>query len=176
MRGASVFALWALWAASVVCKAKAERTTEDVCDESVDDDEVFHITMDHMSEEQRNLINHALNILGGVLPLHVAASQGYVDGLEVLIASGVPVDQRSTDGVTALHVAADHGLPKVARLLLRHGADVDAATHVGETALWRAASAGHAAVVKALIEHGATVDATEKQLGWASRQWSWTRF
>lgn len=59
----------------------------------------------------------------GWLPLHTAASKGYVDVLELLLDMGkVQVNSRDINNQTALQVAAEKGHQDVIQLLLRKGA------------------------------------------------------
>lgn len=79
-----------------------------------------------------------LRTRAGVTMLHVAAEQGEVEAVELLLSEhgGADPDCRSDGGETPLHVAAYHGQAAVARLLLRRGADVDAVTVMGCSPLY----------------------------------------
>lgn len=105
-------------------------------------------------------------------PLHLAAKNGDVDIVDMLVDAGANVNDRITGRMTALMIASIHGhLPVVRRLLarnasvhliadtrgpLQHGAfpgNTD-----GFTALAFAALHERMSIVQELAEHGATVD------------------
>eukprot|EP00959_Pyramimonas_sp_CCMP1952_P253692 5300243-Pyramimonas_sp.AAC.1 len=94
--------------------------------------------------------------------LHVAALEGNVKGVRILLEAGAEVDVRSVDTLTPLHCAADTGNMEVMRLLVEMGADVNAKAglnmgHV--TPLMVAACTGQDKAVRWLVEKGAKVDA-----------------
>lgn len=74
------------------------------------------------------------------MPLHEAASEGDVERVRLLIASGAEVDAKNKTGETALHKAADAG----------------ARCQSGRTALGLARAAGHSDVVRLLETAGKT--------------------
>ena len=63
----------------------------------------------------------------GVAPLHLAAGEGHVDVVEVLLAAGAPVNGVDGGGVTALQVARKYDHSDVEGVLLRAGAVDDRA-------------------------------------------------
>lgn len=71
--------------------------------------------------------------------LHHAAERGDVAVVELLLAAGAGVDNRSHDGSTPLHMAAAGGHLGVVRLLVAAGADIAARTN-GGYGPWTAAS------------------------------------
>lgn len=115
------------------------------------------------------------NFYTGVFPpLTIAASEGKLDLVQLLLAGGAAVHHAvmpcwwyedslfQTDhvGVTALHAAVQaKGSGAVARALLVARADVNARTHKGNTPLLFACNAGHVECAGILIEYGASVNA-----------------
>ena len=78
-------------------------------------------------------------------PLHVAAAQGAVDIVQLLLASGSRVDVRDVNGCTAMHLAAELGTDRhmaAVRLLFEAGADVNAANCLQKSPLHLAAVGG----------------------------------
>ncbi|RZR70973.1 hypothetical protein BHM03_00002531 [Ensete ventricosum] len=61
------------------------------------------------------------------------ASEGDLEGIEEILASGVDVNFRDIDGRTALHVASCQGFADVVRLLLDRGAQVGLEDRWGST-------------------------------------------
>ena len=61
------------------------------------------------------------------------ASEGDLEGIEEILASGVDANFRDIDGRTALHVAACQGFADVVRLLLDRGAQVGPEDRWGST-------------------------------------------
>jgi hypothetical protein len=84
--------------------------------------------------------------------LTVAASNGNVATMQVLLDRGANVNHRGLDGVTPLIAAAAAGQREAVALLLRHGADKSAREHNGATARDLAEVSGHADVVAVLDE------------------------
>ncbi len=86
-------------------------------------------------------------------PLLVAARQGGLEIVEVLLQRGAEPSSRGQDGATALHEAST---PEVTGLLLEHGADADAQTEFGQTPLFSKAAVGNLESAKLLLEKGAS--------------------
>lgn len=80
------------------------------------------------------LMRDARNQLGST-PLHLAATNGDIGPLKVLIAAGADVNARDKEDNTPLHMAAYVGRAVAARLLLEAGADVNAKSAGGRTPL-----------------------------------------
>jgi len=96
---------------------------------------------------------------GGWTPLHVAARNGDVDLVQLLIEQGVVKHAQDGGGCTSLHIAAEHGDVNVARLLLEHGADTEAQDNCGNTPLHTAAFHNREAALQLLIEHESKMEA-----------------
>jgi ankyrin repeat protein len=104
----------------------------------------------------------------------MASAYGRVGVVEVLLASGVGVDDELRgfgDGHTALHVAAYQGHLELVTALLRHGADVEAIDKTWHTTplTWaltgwgRHPSPQHYDIVARLVAAGATVTADMRE-------------
>lgn len=66
----------------------------------------------------------------GATALFIAAQNGHLRILEVLLEHGAKTDAARTDGATPLWIAAQMGHDHVVRRLLKAGAKVDATRHV----------------------------------------------
>ena len=88
----------------------------------------------------------------GWTPLHVAASVGYHDVLEVLLEAGGNIDMETRNGEIPFHFAKDK---RVAELLLDEGSHLHKEDALRNTPLHFASSAGHTDVVEFLLERGA---------------------
>ena len=91
--------------------------------------------------------------------LVLAAQEGHLAVVRLLLEAGADKDAADTDGDTALHIAAKEGHLEVVRLLLEAGADKDAADTDGYTPLHFAARKGHLEAIRLLLETGADKDA-----------------
>ncbi|HYZ57687.1 MAG TPA: ankyrin repeat domain-containing protein [Streptosporangiaceae bacterium] len=93
----------------------------------------------------------------GVVALTWAASQGDLNEVRALVASGVEPSTADYDGRTALHLAAAEGQLDVVRYLLAAGADPQPADRWGGTPHSDAEANGHAQVAE-LIRRAAQPD------------------
>lgn len=78
-------------------------------------------------------------------PLHVAAIQGAIDVVQLLLASGAIVDILDVNGCTPVHCAAELGTEQhmaVVKLLFDAGADINATNSVRKTPLHLSAAGG----------------------------------
>jgi ankyrin repeat protein len=100
----------------------------------------------------------------GMTPLHVAAREGHLDAVKVLLATGADmkaVDDpkgkyRYPNGWTPLHYAVLSGNTAIAKLLIDKGADVNAVDQRGKhTPLHFAAFAGNVELVTLLLDRRA---------------------
>ncbi|KAL8993426.1 MAG: hypothetical protein Q9169_006358 [Polycauliona sp. 2 TL-2023] len=89
--------------------------------------------------------------------LHLAASQGYVEILDLLLPN-LEIDAKDGYGATALYRAAEGGHEAAVRLLLDKGANTDVPNDYDQTPLHRAADLGRLTTARLLLESGAAYD------------------
>ena len=102
-----------------------------------------------------------------VTPLIIAARNGHLNSVKILLGYGADIEARGTlktgieviGGCTPLWAAASVGRLDVVKLLIEQNADVDGRTSTGSTPLRTAAINGHLDVVRCLVESGADVNA-----------------
>ena len=102
-----------------------------------------------------------------VTPLIIAARNGHLNSVKILLQYGADIEDRGTlksgdevrEGCTPLWAAADIGHLDVVKLLIERNADVDGRISTGSTPLRAAAYEGHLDVVRCLVESGADVNA-----------------
>ena len=101
-----------------------------------------------------------VNARGGheVTSVHVAARQGNVNILTLLLEHGGDVDGRGITGQTPLHRTSENGELEVGRCLLDHGADINVQDHAGWTPLGVATFYGHIEFARMLLRYGASVN------------------
>lgn len=103
--------------------------------------------------------------------LQIAATNGNLQIVAILIKANAHLDLKDRLGNTALHYATDRNHVELAELLLDVGAAVDPQNRAGMTPLMIAASRGNVALVRALLAKGANVRKTDftgrDALGWA---------
>jgi hypothetical protein len=68
-------------------------------------------------------------------PLHIAAQQGHLTVVEVLLKFGASVDSQDECGRTALHIASYRGHEQIVTALLEHGSDINIMSKENETLL-----------------------------------------
>jgi ankyrin repeat protein len=86
-------------------------------------------------------------------PLHLAARQGKVEDMKMLLAKNVPIDQnaRTPDGMTPFLLACESGKHDAALFLQSQGADVFKKDNFGRGALQFAARGGSEKAIDALL-------------------------
>ena len=102
-----------------------------------------------------------------VTPLIIAAHNGHLNSVKILLGYGADIEDRGTlkirdevaEGCTPLWAAAVFGHLDVVKLLIERNADVDGRASKGATPLRAAAFNGHLDVVRCLVESGADVNA-----------------
>lgn len=104
--------------------------------------------------------------------LVIAAENGDMNQLDILLASSNKPDIRDSCRWTPLMKAALNGHLQIVEKLLQHGANPNLADKGGYTPLHLAASNNHAAIVEHLIKQGALVDAREHTNGWTPLLWA----
>ena len=101
-----------------------------------------------------------------VTPLIIAAHNGHLNSVKILLRYGADIEARGTlntgdqviEGCTPLWAAADTGHLDVVKLLIERNADVDSRTSKGSTPLRVAAHEGYLDIVRCLVESGADVN------------------
>jgi ankyrin repeat protein len=88
--------------------------------------------------------------------LLLAADEGHINIVRLLVERRSKIDARDNDGKTALIVAAARGDADIVQCLLQHGADVNAKDRFDNTALQKAEKHGGPAVTQLLRSAGAT--------------------
>lgn len=107
---------------------------------------------------------------GDISPLMMAAYQGNIQEMEMLIKSGADVNARNNVDNTALHFAAGgapvsqtyRGSATAVAYLIEHGADVNAQNNTNMTPLMDAVLNPDLETVKILLAHGADVNMKSK--------------
>jgi ankyrin repeat protein len=106
-------------------------------------------------------------------PLFIAAEQGNLGVIEVLLDKGGDIDAQSARHGNALQAASARGDKEIATLLLDKGADVNAqGGHFGN-ALQAASARGDKEMATLLLDKGADVDAQGGYFGNALQAASW---
>ncbi len=93
--------------------------------------------------------------------LHLAASEGKIEALQLLFNVGADLNSKDGFGETALMIAAQQRQPRFVQPLLQMGADINAKDNEGRTALMVAAQSSYITTVKILIRAGADVNAKD---------------
>ena len=102
-----------------------------------------------------------------VAPLIIAAHNGQLNSVKILLRYGADIETRGTlkkdneviEGCTPLWAAASAGRFDVVKLLIERNADVDGRTPTCSTPLRVASHEGHLDIVRCLVESGADVNA-----------------
>ena len=106
----------------------------------------------------------AIDDVGAMTLLHLAARVGHVDVIQSLLEHGLSPDSADTEGWTALHTAAQEGQHDIIALLIDHGCSIDPiANNPPLTPLGAAAETGKIEVIQTLLEHGANMLACSPQ-------------
>uniref|UniRef100_A0A3Q3X142 VPS9 domain-containing protein n=1 Tax=Mola mola TaxID=94237 RepID=A0A3Q3X142_MOLML len=87
----------------------------------------------------------------GYTPLHVAATCGQSQLIDLLVSKGAPVNATDYHALTPLHLACQRGYQGVTLLLLHYKANTNAQDNNGNTPLHLACMYGHEECVKALV-------------------------
>ncbi len=115
-----------------------------------------HMGVFELLLEKRADVNKP-GLIGGVVPLHVAAWQGNMVACRRLIDAGADVRKKTSAGWTPLHYAARHGRLEFISLFLAEGCDVNARDAKGMTPLHLALEFTTPKVALFLIDSGADV-------------------
>ncbi|XP_019859811.1 PREDICTED: transient receptor potential cation channel subfamily A member 1 homolog [Amphimedon queenslandica] len=151
-------------------KSKVEyyKNTKDII-ESLLADEVPVYNLKCIDQSSKISYNMSSQFFVGSTPIHVAAKNGSVKVLKVLLSndltqSQIKCDINCTDTYkrTALYIASKEGHAPVVKLLLEHGADIDNfADAYSRTALHIACEVGHVQVVELLLEYTTKINLSD---------------
>lgn len=100
----------------------------------------------------------------GSTALHLAASRGHVEVLELLLVENVDIEAQNTRGRTALWIAADQGQLDATQMLLAMRAKVNSRAANQMTAVHAAAKRGDKEIIELLISQGADLEAKDAAL------------
>jgi ankyrin repeat protein len=112
-------------------------------------------------------------------PIHDAADNGDLAGVQAELDKGADVNAKDNDGWTPLHIAASKNHREIVELLIAKGADVNATGESSSVFIWQggftplhyAAVNGHKEIVELLISEGADVNAKADN-GLTPRDWA----
>ncbi|KAG9273199.1 uveal autoantigen with coiled-coil domains and ankyrin repeats-like [Astyanax mexicanus] len=97
----------------------------------------------------------------GCSALHLAASKGLINSLNVFLGHGVNLHATDASGKTALHLSSGGGHSACVQRLLQCKSPVDSTDLQGRTALHDAAYSGRNTIIKMLCDSGASVSAVD---------------
>jgi ankyrin repeat protein len=112
------------------------------------------------AESARMLLEGQYDV--GFTPLTMAAFNGHVEALHVLLEAKADVNTPDMNGATPLCLAAQNGHMDATKLLLQAKADVNKADETNSTALLKATQNGFIEVCRMLLEARADVNAPDK--------------
>ncbi|KAK2848085.1 hypothetical protein Q7C36_009767 [Tachysurus vachellii] len=124
---------------------------------AVEDDDVQKVT----STLRKGAVATKLDAEGRS-SLHLAASNGLINSLNVFLAHGVNLRTADAAGKTALHLSSRGGHSACVQRLVQCKSPVDSTDLHGRTALHEAAFAGHTTIIKMLCGSGAAVNSVDK--------------
>ena len=105
----------------------------------------------------------AADYTGGATAMMLAARNGSLEAVEVLIAAGASMGVATPTGTTTLMQAVANGSLPVVAAILRAGAELDARDKTGATAVSISATMGFTDVARLLANAGASLDIADQQ-------------
>ncbi|XP_008402865.1 uveal autoantigen with coiled-coil domains and ankyrin repeats protein isoform X2 [Poecilia reticulata] len=126
-----------------------------------------------MKAVERGEVDKVSTVLGkkGIIPtkldvegrsaFHLAATQGQLECLNLMLGHNVDVTEKDASGKTALHLASKYGNSRCVQKLLQHNCPVGNVDLQGRTALHDAVMAGCTSSVKLLCDNGASVNISD---------------
>lgn len=112
-----------------------------------------HAAASRLLRDHPELLN--ARCIHGETVLHFLAVEGFVDGVQFLVASGADVDAVNKFGDTALVDVALLGNREIAEILLNHGANPNAHSVTNDNVLAAATRSGDQELVDLLRSFGA---------------------
>jgi hypothetical protein len=109
----------------------------------------------HAPDDYKHKHSTSYRNLGNVLI--VAAADGSVKKVQLLLNSGADPNLQGGYYGNALQAAISRGSEPIVRLLLKHGADVNIRGGCFDNALYAASVVGHKEIAELLLQHGADV-------------------
>ncbi|XP_046342697.2 E3 ubiquitin-protein ligase MIB2-like isoform X1 [Haliotis rufescens] len=103
----------------------------------------------------------ATELIKELTPLMIAAHEGQVDIVRVLLDSGVDMEVKGKKGVTAIATAIIGGKELVAQLLIERGANIHVTLNDGQTTLHLAVHKNLSRTLKLLIQKGVDVNSVD---------------
>ncbi|XP_047238255.1 ankyrin repeat and death domain-containing protein 1A [Girardinichthys multiradiatus] len=100
----------------------------------------------------------------GDTPLHLAARNGHLDAIQLLLQSFDTRDEVNMDGETALYQAAENSQEECVLALLEAGCDPNILTVAKCSALHPVSDRGDSSLVQLLLEYNAQTDVQNQQL------------
>ncbi|KAL8624340.1 hypothetical protein ACOMHN_044771 [Nucella lapillus] len=97
----------------------------------------------------------------GVSALHLAANQGHLQVVQLLVDNGAKIDLKDSDGDTPILAGMKH--KQVAEYLLKKGCDVTIANDNGQTVAHKAALFNHHQILRELIKKGADLNVMDEE-------------
>ncbi|KAM9811195.1 uncharacterized protein ankdd1b [Neosynchiropus ocellatus] len=119
--------------------------------------------LEMLMEPDYNMATMSPNARGDT-PLHLAARNGHLEALQLLLESFDIRNEVNQDGETALYQAADNGEEECVLTLLEAGCDPDIRTTAQCTALHPVSEKGDSSLVQLLLEYNANTDFQNQNL------------
>lgn len=118
---------------------------------------LYHAARFGLTKTVKALLAADANTELGEPAIGIAAQEGHIEIVEMLIGAGANLDRQSKYGSTALLQASQGGKHEVVKLLLAGGAATELARFDGTTPLILASEKGYRSCVEALVRAGASV-------------------
>jgi ankyrin repeat protein len=112
----------------------------------------------------------------GKTPLHLAASSGHPDVVEMLITQGAGLEVKDSLGQTTLHLAVGADKQETVKLLLAKGANVNITDKEGRGPLWLAIHHRDSAKIADLLREYGAEEWGNTPLHWFARNGGWLVF